>query len=286
MLEIEILEPDEIERAARIFLRDGFVAVNDVIVGEQLQATQAAAARVIEEMIAADPQRAGNRGHDRYSFGNQMAHIEWCQLTDLPAVLPILEAIWQSADFICPGNGGDFSLPGAEIQALHSDGDELGFIDPLGQTTTRDLPPLLICVNFLMVDFTRENGAVRQIPCTHRSSAAIPTLEEEPPWMKNSIICAPAGTALFRDVRCWQHGKQFRPCSADGERPLLRTLVSHWHERQRAARTLRTDVGPGPGALPLYRHGLSSPVAGEPIGSASAPGSGSSTNRAYSSRSK
>ena len=24
--------------------------------------------------------------------------------------------------------------------------------------------------------------------------------------MKNSIICAPAGTALFRDVRCWHGG--------------------------------------------------------------------------------
>jgi len=75
----------------------------------------------------------------------------------------------------------------------------------------------LICVNFLMVDFTRENGAIRQIPCTHRSSAPIPTLEEEPRWMKNCIICAPAGTALIRDVRCWHGGT---PNRSDHARPM------------------------------------------------------------------
>ncbi len=206
MLEVEMLEPEEVERAAKIFLRDGFVAVKNVLVGEQLRRTQEAANRVIGEIVDADPERIGNRGHHRYSFGNQMRHLEWCQLTDLPAVLPILSAIWGSEDYVCSGNGGDFSLPGAEIQPLHSDGNELGFIDPLGQTTTRDLPPALICVNFPMIDFTEENGAIRQVPCTHRSSAPIPTLEEEPPWMKKSIICAPAGTALFRDVRCWHGG--------------------------------------------------------------------------------
>lgn len=206
MLEIEILDAGEVDRAAKIFLRDGFVAIKDAVQGEQLPSIQAAAARVIEEMIAKDPEREGNRGHHRYSFGNQMQHIEWCHLTDLPTILPILEAIWGSDNFLCSGNGGDFSLPGAEIQPLHSDGNEMGFTDPFAQTTLRDLPPPLICVNFLMVDFTKENGAVRQIPCTQRSNAPIPSLEEEPPWMKNCIVCAPAGTALIRDVRCWHGG--------------------------------------------------------------------------------
>ena len=128
MLEVEMLETDEVERAAKIFLRDGFVAVKNVLVGKQLRRTQEAADRVIGEIVDADPERIGNRGHHRYSFGNQMRHLEWCQLTDLPAVLPILSSIWGSEDYVCFGNGGDFSLPGAEIQPLHSDGNELGFI--------------------------------------------------------------------------------------------------------------------------------------------------------------
>ena len=36
MLEIEMLKADEVDRAAKIFLRDGFVAVRDVLHGEQL----------------------------------------------------------------------------------------------------------------------------------------------------------------------------------------------------------------------------------------------------------
>jgi ectoine hydroxylase-related dioxygenase (phytanoyl-CoA dioxygenase family) len=218
MLEIEILNPSEIERAAKIFLRDGFVAIRDAIVGEQLRRIQAAATRVIEDIAAADPERKGNRGHHRYSFGNQTRHFEWCELVDLPTILPIVEAIWKSDRFICSGAGGDFSLPTAEIQPLHSDGNEMGFTDPfVEQVTLRDLPPPVICVNFLMVDFTKENGAIRQIPCTHRSNAPIPTLAEEPPWMKNCIVCAPAGTALVRDVRCWHGGT---PNNSDHPRPM------------------------------------------------------------------
>ena len=32
MLEVEMLEPEEVERAAKIFLQDGFVAVKNVLV--------------------------------------------------------------------------------------------------------------------------------------------------------------------------------------------------------------------------------------------------------------
>lgn len=206
MLEIELLQSCEVDRAAKILLRDGFVAIKNLLQGEQLRNTQAAATRVIDEIVSQDPERKGNRGYNRYSFGNQMRYIEWCQLTDISPVLQILETVWASNDFICSGNGGDFSMPGAEIQPLHSDGNELGFYDPLGQTTIRDLPPPFVCVNFLMTDFTKQNGAIRQIPGTHRSRNPIPTLEEEPSWMKNSIICAPAGTGLIRDVRCWHGG--------------------------------------------------------------------------------
>src|SRR5688572_27927430 len=57
-----------------------------------------------------------------------------------------------------------------------------------------------------MVDFTKENSAIRFIPCTQRSRAKIPSPEDEPQWMRDSILCAPAGTAIIRDVRCWHGG--------------------------------------------------------------------------------
>ena len=73
----------------------------------------------------------GNRGYGRYSFGSQLHHPEWAMLIELPTILPIIEAIWGNDDFTATGAGGHHSLPGAEIQHLHSD---MGhpFNDPLG----------------------------------------------------------------------------------------------------------------------------------------------------------
>ena len=51
MLEIEILEPIEIEKAKNTVLRDGFVAIRDVLVGDQLDRIRKAADRVINDII-------------------------------------------------------------------------------------------------------------------------------------------------------------------------------------------------------------------------------------------
>jgi hypothetical protein len=205
MLAVEMIEASDIDKAAGIFHRDGFVCVKGVLTPEQLKFAQAGAARVIREMLDADPERKGNRGHHRYSFGQQHHHAEWTMLIDLPTLLPIIEKICGSPHYCCAGAGGDYSLPGAEIQPLHSDLGEF-FDDPLKQVTHHDVPAPFIIVNFTMVDFTKENGAIRFIPCTQRSTAAIPTLAEEPAWMRDSILCAPVGTGFVRYVLCWHGG--------------------------------------------------------------------------------
>ncbi len=220
MLDVDIIDSSDVEKAAEAFHRDGFVPVSGVLTADQLAYAQAGAERVIREQLDAIPLDKANRGFARYSFGSQMVHPEWRQLIDLPAVLPILEAIWGSAEFHCTGAGGDYSVPGAKIQHLHSDIGDF-FNDPLGRVTHADVPPPHIVINYLMVDFCEKNGAIRFIPCTQRSRQAPPTLEQEPDWMKRSIICAPAGTALIRDVRCWHGGTanqsdEFRPMTSAG----------------------------------------------------------------------
>ncbi|MBI4551777.1 MAG: phytanoyl-CoA dioxygenase family protein, partial [Candidatus Latescibacteria bacterium] len=142
------------------------------------------------------------------------------QLIDLPTVLPILDRIWESAEYLCSGAGGDYSAPGATIQPLHSDLGDV-FHDPLGQVTVRDVPPPFIVVNYLMIEFKTINGAIRFVPGTHRSRHPIPTLEQEPDRMKQSIVCAPTGTAIIRDVRCWHGGTandsdEIRPMTSAG----------------------------------------------------------------------
>ncbi|MBL6691526.1 MAG: phytanoyl-CoA dioxygenase family protein [Pseudomonadales bacterium] len=220
---LEVVSPDEVERAAQIFWRDGFVVVRDVLSPEQLDYMRAGCDRVIHEIMAMDRNRRGNRGSHRYSFGSAsktgqlLHHPEWAMLVDLPTVTPIVSEIFGAPTYMCRGGAGDVCLPGAvEYQRLHSDmgdrrvhGDKVSgsFHDHRGILTYRDLPvPSVVC-NFLMVDFTRINGPTRQIPGTQHNHDTFPRIVDEPEWMKLSTVCpAPAGSVLIRDIRAWHGG--------------------------------------------------------------------------------
>ncbi len=220
---LEILVPDEVDRATRLFRRDGFVVVADALDAGQLAFLRDGVERVITDILAVDPDRRGNRGSHRYSFGaastsgNQLHHPEWRMLIDLPTVTPILTSIFGSPDYLLRGGGGDFCLPGAvEYQPLHADmGDRVeyegrtfgSFHDPRGRVSVRDLPVPYISCNFLVTDLTRINGPTRQIPGTQHSREPITKLKYEPEWMRSSTVCpAPAGAVLVRDVRAWHGG--------------------------------------------------------------------------------
>lgn len=220
---LEILEPDEVERAVRLFRRDGFVVVRDALTPQQVTTLKAGVDEVVGEILAINPDRSGNRGSHRYSFGGSsltrsMLHRpEWQMLVDLPTITPILTAIFESTDYIVRAASGDFCLPGAhEYQPLHADvGNWLStektpfssFHDPRGQLTIRDLPCPYVCVNFMPIDMTRLNGPTRQIPGTQHSRVPIPSLADEPEWMRLSTVCpAPAGAVQIRDVRAWHGG--------------------------------------------------------------------------------
>ncbi|HIG62198.1 MAG TPA: hypothetical protein EYQ22_15035 [Gammaproteobacteria bacterium] len=225
---LEVCDADQKEKAVRLFYRDGFVCVRDALSTAQLNFLRSGCSRVVNEMLALDGERVGNRGSHRYSFGGasrtgaQLHHPEWAMLVDIPVVTEIVSAIFDSADFIVRSGGGDFCLPGAvDYQPLHSDmsdrrvvstgqGREFtfgAFSDPEGRMNYRDLPCPYICCNFLVTDFTRLNGPTRQIPGTQHSQQPMPSLEQEPAWMKLSTVCpAPAGSVLIRDVRAWHGG--------------------------------------------------------------------------------
>lgn len=215
---LEVVTPDQVERATTLFHRDGFVAVADALTTEQVEYLRSGADDVVQALAQADPGGsvgggAGGLPH-RYSFGGTSAsrHMfhrpEWCQLIDLPTTSPILSSIFGSSDYIVYGSGGDLALPGAiEYQGLHSDNVWTEIHDPLGVVTMRDLPVPVIHINFPLIDLTPENGPIRQIPGTHRSRAPIPALIDEPEWMRLSTVCPlPAGSAIIRDARCWHGG--------------------------------------------------------------------------------
>jgi phytanoyl-CoA dioxygenase PhyH len=240
---LEIVSPDEIERAKRVFLRDGFVVVRDLLDPDSLETMRAASARVLGQILAipgVDGRKymteSGRLPH-RYSFGTasasrQLLHEpEWAAIVDLPTTTPILSALFGGDDYWVIGAGGDLCLPGAiEYQILHYDTREAFDLPPerLAQAQrmgielrnagggdsltdrTRHLvferTPPKVTINFLMSDMTFENGPIRQIPGTQTLAARPPTLADEPAWMRlSTVVGAPAGAGVFRDARAW-HG--------------------------------------------------------------------------------
>ena len=220
---LEILKPTEMEKAVQLFYRDGFVVVENVLNQDQVDILKAGCHEVIDEVMALDDARKGNRGSHRYSFGgssltrSQLHRPAWQMLLSLPTVTQLLDVLFGSPHYILRAASGDFCLPGAVgYQPLHSDirdwvNDKTSpfssFHDPRGQLMLRDLPTPYICVNFLPQDVTHLNGPTRQIPGTQKSREQIPSLAEEPEWMRLSTVCpAPAGSIMIRDTRAWHGG--------------------------------------------------------------------------------
>ena len=240
---LEICAPDEVERAVRVFRRDGFVVVRDLLDEAHLRLFRQGSARALRQILAVPG--AGGRKYmtetgrlpHRYSYGTssasrQMLHEpEWAAMVDLPTTTPILAAIFGSMDYFALGAGGDLCLPGAvEYQHLHADVGEsqhisehrLATAEAIGIDTRRDhntgelaaatrrriidYTPPVVTINFAVCDLTWENGPIRQIPGSHTWQMRPVPPDEEPEWMRlSTLVGAPAGAGVFRDNRAW-HG--------------------------------------------------------------------------------
>jgi len=240
---VEILEPHEVERAARVFFRDGFVVVRDLLDPARLEAFRAASAATLKQILEIPGHgrrkyvtETGRLPH-RYSYGTASASRQllhepvWAAMIDLPTTTPILERIFGGDDYHVIGAGGDLCLPGAvEYQALHADfqpdwvlpAERVTAAERLGVKPRRDAQtgeldhqsrqlifertPPHVTINFLMSDLTWENGPIRQIPGTQTRAQKPPKLADEPEWMRlSTLVGAPAGAGVFRDNRAW-HG--------------------------------------------------------------------------------
>ena len=238
---LEICEPHEVERAARIFHRDGFVVVRDLLDAEHLARFRSGSAKALRQILEVPGDGArkymteSGRLPHRYSYGTssasrQMLHEEeWACMVDLPTTTPILAAIFGSMDYLVLGAGGDLCLPGAvEYQHLHADVHESNALgearletaraigidirtegDDIDNATRRrivDFTPPVVTINFAMCDLTWENGPIRQIPGSHAWPMRPTPPADEPEWMRfSTLVGAPAGAGVFRDNRAW-HG--------------------------------------------------------------------------------
>ncbi|MEQ8857411.1 MAG: phytanoyl-CoA dioxygenase family protein [Pseudomonadales bacterium] len=273
---LEICAPDEFDRAARIFHRDGFVVVRDLLDAGRRARLQQGCDRALETLLSV-PGKGGRRyaGETgrlphRYSFGTcsasrQMLHDPaWAALLELPDLAPLLAALFGADDFLVWGCGGDVCLPGAmEYQHLHSDfqedfglpaerlalaravaGDRAqgtaldgAHLDGAAQRLALELTPPMITVNFVLTELTRENGPIRHIPGSHGIGQAPPRPEHEPAWMREStLVGALPGAAVFRDNRAWHGGT---PNLSREARALPNVeYVAPWYPADRFVRTM------------------------------------------------
>ena len=138
---LEVCAPHEVERAAKLYHRDGFVVVRDVFTPEQLAYVRQACAEVFAEILAY-PGAGGRKYHTesgrlphRYSYGTtsssrqMLHHPAWAMLSELAPVCDVLDEIFgatggkDDGGWAITGAGGDMSIPGAvEYQTLHRDG--------------------------------------------------------------------------------------------------------------------------------------------------------------------
>ncbi|XRB22235.1 phytanoyl-CoA dioxygenase [Pseudoscourfieldia marina] len=229
MKDLVICAPSELQRAADLFYKDGFVVIRDVLNAEQLEKLRKGCEEVMTAIVKKDKHRRGNRGSHQYTFSapfrhnSMLHHPAWVQLVDLPTLTPILQRIFDSPDYLCYGAGGDFSLPGTVFsQPLHTAiGDRFvyqepgtgdlvshgSFRDPRGIMTLRDLPCPSIACNFFPHDQTVLDGPTRQVRGTQHWNGPSPGLHVEPDLMKYSTVCpVPAGAVILRDVRAWHGG--------------------------------------------------------------------------------
>ncbi len=241
---LEIVRPDEVERAARIFRRDGFVVVRDLLDSFQIERFHRGCMRALDAILSIPGLRnqkyltETQRLPHRYSFGtssasrHMMHDAGWTSMIDLPTTTPILTKIFGTADYLVRGGGGDVCLPGAiEYQHLHSDQKDslqistgrlehavaLGIelrtrpgsseLDLATQRLVIERTAPFVTINFLLSDMTWQNGPIRQIPGSHAAQGSPPLPADEPEWMRlSTLVGAPAGAGVFRDIRAWHGG--------------------------------------------------------------------------------
>jgi hypothetical protein len=274
---LEIVGPEEVDRARRIFFRDGFVVVRDALSPSELERFREGSVRVLRQIL--EIRGEGGRKYltetarlpHRYSYGTASASRQllheavWASMIDLATTTPILEAIFGGGDYKLWGAGGDLCLPGAiEYQVLHADfrpdwslsearialaerlglqlaRDVEGSLEPHARQLVIEHTPQLVTINFLMSDLTWENGPIRQIPGTQGLARKPPTLADEPEWMRlSTLVGAKAGAAVFRDNRAW-HGATPNLSREIRAMPNVEYLAP-WFEHPSLARTMPHEV--------------------------------------------
>ena len=212
---LEVLAPAEVERAAELFHRDGFVVVRDALDPAQLErmrgrgrsgarrdagrrpdvcgrwrSRRAAAPLLVRQQLGvaahAPRRRVGRPDRHADDHADPDRHLRLAELHRASAVAATSPCRAPSST-----RASTPTTPGPNRTTLPVGSPRGSCRSPRSPSTSR------------WSTSPARTARPRQIPGTQNSRHPIPNLLDEPEWMKLSTVCpAPAGSAIFRDLRC------------------------------------------------------------------------------------
>jgi ectoine hydroxylase-related dioxygenase (phytanoyl-CoA dioxygenase family) len=178
----------------------GYLLMPGVLTAEQVAAVIARA----EAVWAEEGEQAGAENYIEPGV-RRLANLankgeEFRRLAVHPAVLEAVRAVLGPRVHINMLNARDALPHGTAVQPLHTDADHSAKADDKGY---------LVCTAIWMLDpFTRENGATRLVPGTHRSTAlpkeVLPDIMA--PHPAEIYITGQPGDVFIFNGHCWHAG--------------------------------------------------------------------------------
>eukprot|EP00438_Fugacium_kawagutii_P024557 Skav223337 [mRNA] locus=scaffold200:206294:214544:+ [translate_table: standard] len=219
LTELPIFQAEDAAAAASAIQQQGWAVVKAALAAPQLKLLKLKAPEAAAELLRQDPQRVGNRGPRRYSWGgsstsHHMVHwAAWAQLLDVAPVVRTLEEVFQG-EYLAVGGGGDFVLGETDShQRLHVDLQLEAMYDSES--------PAAVVANFVISEISCDDGPLRLVPRTQNVPMASQLAKD---WgyathlqKEDSIlveknlsyvfVCPLSpGDVILRDMRLWHGG--------------------------------------------------------------------------------
>jgi ectoine hydroxylase-related dioxygenase (phytanoyl-CoA dioxygenase family) len=198
---------------------DGYAIVTDVLDANQCQALVDEVDRVERDFEIAFGNNEFEGFQTRRIFNLIARGPKFRDLVINETVLESVEAILGDG-FLLSGTTSMHIGPGETPQLLHADD---GMI-----TLPRPHPATMVTTLWALTEFTKDNGATRFIPGSHKRPSIVPSPEEE-----SEALCAemPAGSLLIFHASLWHGGGS--NSTADFERyGLSIQFVAGWCRQQ------------------------------------------------------
>lgn len=200
------LNDENLERARRVLLDQGYVILEEVLPTAWVERMRDAFATEISNFYAGDDGPQPRRGHGGIQAPISAPFIDPL-IIENPFAFQIIGRIFGERFFGCLPYGCNTAFPGSETQNVHRD---CGHLVPELEVP---LPPVLLVVNIALDDFTLANGTTEIWPGSHHAVGDSP---EEIQYLKtdrqraarypSARTTMPAGSIVIRDMRTWHRG--------------------------------------------------------------------------------